>query len=330
MVEYDGCCFSPVFECCSGKTMVESQGAPAGCMGCGVTYELGIVEPMVHETTHDKASEILAPERTHDSPPTPADVTPHLAPTPEPAPAVSPKLKSEEAEAPASAVEKPPTIDGEDADALAPALPNEPPTIELSDENTGEPAAAAASIFGDPDLSADPDSDSPPLSADSQDFPAVEEGDVQNNLKAEPDASKESLPSPDALESFDFGDPPTEAPSATPEATPPAEDSGDDVLDGLGAGMAPAAKGEFISVRERGVARRYWSDESGSFHTTGQLVSISVESVRILKDNGRYSTVPVHRLSRVDRAYVRALETELARPSAIASKATPSKAIASK
>lgn len=49
---------------------------------------------------------------------------------------------------------------------------------------------------------------------------------------------------------------------------------------------------------------RTWHDNTGSFEVTGRLVVVLDDHVRLLKDNGRFTTVPVRRLSVEDRQYV--------------------------
>jgi hypothetical protein len=46
--------------------------------------------------------------------------------------------------------------------------------------------------------------------------------------------------------------------------------------------------------------------------TTGQLVEVHPDRIRLLKSNGRYSTVRLDRLSRDDQAYVAAIGARLA------------------
>jgi hypothetical protein len=50
---------------------------------------------------------------------------------------------------------------------------------------------------------------------------------------------------------------------------------------------------------------RMWLDNTGRFQTRARLAEILDGKVRLYKDNGRYSTVPLRRLSEVDLAYVR-------------------------
>jgi hypothetical protein len=49
---------------------------------------------------------------------------------------------------------------------------------------------------------------------------------------------------------------------------------------------------------------RTWHDNTGTFEVTGRLVVVLPDAVRLLKDNGRFTTVPMRRLSDVDRQYV--------------------------
>ena len=49
---------------------------------------------------------------------------------------------------------------------------------------------------------------------------------------------------------------------------------------------------------------RLWTDDSGSFRVDAQLIEVLDGKVRLLKTNGRQSTVPLDRLSQADRDYV--------------------------
>lgn len=49
---------------------------------------------------------------------------------------------------------------------------------------------------------------------------------------------------------------------------------------------------------------RTWRDNTGTFEVTGQLVVIFADKVRILKENGKFCTVPMRRLSDADRDFV--------------------------
>jgi hypothetical protein len=49
---------------------------------------------------------------------------------------------------------------------------------------------------------------------------------------------------------------------------------------------------------------RRWTDNTGIYRTTAQLVEVGDASVRLLKDTGRFTTVPLRRLSPADLRYV--------------------------
>jgi hypothetical protein len=50
---------------------------------------------------------------------------------------------------------------------------------------------------------------------------------------------------------------------------------------------------------------RLWHDDSGEFEVRAKLVLMLNGKVRLLKDTGKYTTVPLDRLSPSDLAYVR-------------------------
>jgi hypothetical protein len=52
------------------------------------------------------------------------------------------------------------------------------------------------------------------------------------------------------------------------------------------------------------IGMRTWTDSTGTFEIVGRVHDISVGSVRLLKENGRFTTVPMHRLSAADQDYV--------------------------
>ncbi|QDU25241.1 hypothetical protein ETAA8_03040 [Anatilimnocola aggregata] len=49
---------------------------------------------------------------------------------------------------------------------------------------------------------------------------------------------------------------------------------------------------------------RSWTDNTGTFEVRGRLIAILDGHVRLLKDNGRTTTVPNRRLSTTDKKYV--------------------------
>ena len=75
-------------------------------------------------------------------------------------------------------------------------------------------------------------------------------------------------------------------------------------------GTVPVAEPSMLPVS---TARpmRTWVDNTGLYSTRGRLVEVRVGEVRLLKENGRHSTVPLRRLSRTDRAYVLQIASQL-------------------
>jgi hypothetical protein len=49
---------------------------------------------------------------------------------------------------------------------------------------------------------------------------------------------------------------------------------------------------------------RLWTDNTGVYQVRGRLAVIMDDHIRIFKENGRYATVPMQRLSQLDRDYV--------------------------
>jgi hypothetical protein len=65
-----------------------------------------------------------------------------------------------------------------------------------------------------------------------------------------------------------------------------------------------------------GQPSRSWRDDTGRHGTEGRLVEVHADRVRILKATGRYTTVPMSRLSPADRDHVAGVALALGRPAA--------------
>jgi SLA1 homology domain 1, SHD1 len=85
---------------------------------------------------------------------------------------------------------------------------------------------------------------------------------------------------------------PLPAKQQAPPAASPAKPAADPAADPF----------KILAQTERPV--RDWVDDTGLFRTRGQLVAILDGKVRILKETGRTTTVPLSRLSAADRQYV--------------------------
>ncbi len=65
--------------------------------------------------------------------------------------------------------------------------------------------------------------------------------------------------------------------------------------------LPPAAQ---VAVAEAPNALRVWTDDTGNYRVNARLVSVGETTVRLLKDTGKYTTVPMGRLSRIDLDFV--------------------------
>jgi hypothetical protein len=81
---------------------------------------------------------------------------------------------------------------------------------------------------------------------------------------------------------------------------------------------APAESDPFEAntLHTPGQPSREWRDDTGRHGTEGRLVEVHADRVRILKATGRYTTVPMTRLSRADRDHVARVALALGRPAA--------------
>ena len=154
---------------------------------------------------------------------------------------------------------------------VAPLLPIEPP-VELPAE---EP------IVEEPQPE-------PPVEA------VVEEPvEIPAEVPAEPPVEEPAEePAEGGLDDLFGGDEPADEP-----AEEPAEDGLDDLF-----GAAPRAEE---------LPMRTWVDNTGLFTTQGRLVVIQSDFVRLIKDNGHFTTVKMGRLSENDQAYVTRIAQEV-------------------
>jgi hypothetical protein len=113
-------------------------------------------------------------------------------------------------------------------------------------------------------------------------------------------------------------EPPADEPMDEPGFEPPADEpmdepAGDAPVDDAPADEppadAPAGDDPFESgaIPTPGQPSRAWHDDTGRHGTVGRLVAIGPASVRILKETGRFTRVPMQRLSGIDRAHVAAV-----------------------
>lgn len=113
-----------------------------------------------------------------------------------------------------------------------------------------------------------------------------------------------TTPAPEAPRSDSIDDlfKETSEPKAAPEPAVPSDLDQDnkDNVDDLFSDPTPDK-----STSNEPDAMRDWTDNTGKYHVVARLVSVDATSVRLLKENGRYTTVPFERLSQADLAFVR-------------------------
>ncbi len=139
---------------------------------------------------------------------------------------------------------------------------------------------------------------------------------VEPPAPAAPPAAKPAAPAPEEDDPFAPA-PAPRAPAAKPASAPPAAPEDDNPFAPLPA--KPAAKpaadlpakpaadptaDPFKITAESPRLVREWVDDTGLFRVRGQLIALLDGKVRILKETGRTTTVPLTRLSRADLDYV--------------------------
>jgi hypothetical protein len=175
--------------------------------------------------------------------------------------------------------------EGDDNVAAAEDMPSEEApansTPATADDDAGEPtedSAAEATATDEPEMTDDDASEKEATVGDSE---TAEEAD-----KPSEDAAAEESAADDAAEEADTA---PEAETEQAEADP-----------------AAAA----LTVPNEPM--RHWSNDSNTHHTQGWLVEVRTDRVRILKVNGRHTTVLTESLSAADRDYVSAVGARLA------------------
>jgi hypothetical protein len=300
----------------------------SGCSGCGgysdASYGCGgpviegsVVAPeMAPEQPANGAATAPAPQWRER----PADATP----TPE-----LPADPTPEATTPADIEQPTPPAEDDIFDSTETTTPATTPPADMPEEDP-------AGLFGEPtppaDTPATPPADTPDTS-----------GDIFGETPTEtptttPDTTTPATPPAETTPTDDFfSEPPagategaiTPPADATEALTPPTETPAE------GAQPETTDDDPFFGtsiLREPGglasVELRTWVDNTGDYSCRGRLVRFMDGKVRILKDNGRTTTVPLVRLSAVDLEFINrqasaAAEVEAAERVAEAAAGTP-------
>lgn len=192
--------------------------------------------------------------------------------------------------------EEPALVDPPAADPIEPAAdPVDPPAAD-NDLFGDAPADGAADMpKADDDLFKDAPAE-PAVPADGGD-------DLFGDAAAEqPKADGDDL----------FNDPP----AADEKAEEPAKEAEDDLFGNpAAADDSNDSLDDLFSVNNqpifKGAEFRAWEDNTGNFSVRGRLSTIYPDKVKLLKENGKFSTVPMRRLSDADKLYVQWVAVQL-------------------
>jgi nicotinate-nucleotide--dimethylbenzimidazole phosphoribosyltransferase len=188
--------------------------------------------------------------------------------------------------------------------------PKEPNLFDLYGDDTDDEAAPSEEPPADnrPDT-ADDDAGEPAEDAAAETTPAAEAEMTEDDAEAtESETSEAKATEAEATD----GDSKT-AEEAAPAEEPAAEEAAEE------ADAAPEAAAEQAEADPAEAAvtvpdepMRRWTNDAGTHHTQGWLVEVQADQVRILKVNGRHTTVLTESLSAADRDYVSAVGDRLA------------------
>ena len=248
-------------------------------------------------------------------------------PAEEPAAEVPEELPEESAEEPAvdpaeeafeEPVEEEMPVEERPRAQPAPAPPEAPVEENLfdaEDDQTNQPPAATESKAAPVGVRAEPPVQAPvdaaeDLFREESDTPATRTGAPADAPEELPeDAPEEAVPESVQDGAALSSDPEAAVEEAeeTQETVEPDEPETEDV---------PAESKEddpFASVpKAPAEPMRRWIDNTGTHETVGTLIEVHADRIRILKQSGSYSTVPLTRLSREDQTYVAATGVRLA------------------
>lgn len=314
--------------CCRHETVVYETSCCGGCVsccGCGSCDGGGVVEGTptedIHQPTLEAPAEAIPPAHAQPmpTPPTqkPATVNKPMETTPAPQflpPEPAPDLVEPVPSPPEPAPSTPEPAPAESADDLFGPTSTEPAETPPPAESA-EPTESTDDLFGPTSDSeaapaegaATPPATEPSTSESSTSEPAADDlfgepADAGSTEGTATPAEGEATPAEDTSTPAESGT--EETPSETPaeEAAPaegaaPAEESSDDIF---GPSSAVLREPGGLASEET----RLWVDNTGRFSCRGRLVRFLDGQVRLLKDNGRTTTVPLYRLSTNDLAFV--------------------------
>jgi hypothetical protein len=217
------------------------------------------------------------------------------------APADEPAVVEETEDDPLSALEEPAAEEpaAEAPAAEEPAAPAEEPAKEEGDDDDAD---SLDDLFSGKSKSADELKEAGLEDASSTEASAVETKTTAGAVEATEDLfPTETKPVA----------PVKPAKPAKPAAPEKRESKSEDVEDLFGLLDVDSETSNVSTTKPIAPEFRLWNDNTGSFQTTGKLVSITETHVRLLKDTGKYTTVPKERLSAEDLKYVNEMSKHL-------------------
>jgi hypothetical protein len=273
-----------------------------------VYHESAPVAPIESAPMETEPQERTAPPATVNRTPAPTLDSETLAPMPEtePVPTTPPApaddfFNTTEPTAPAETTPLPTEPGPPPAEAAPPAendvFGTESTSTPPAESATGEPASTepADDFFGS-EPAADGAAEPMPETPSTESTPADDSGastdsggldELFGTPSDSPPAEGLTPPAGGATPAADGSNPTEEMPAAEDE---PAFDTSSAILSEPG-GLASAEM-------------RAWVDNTGSYSCSGRLINILEGHARLLKDNGRTTTVPLYRLSSSDLAFL--------------------------
>ena len=246
-----------------------------------------------------------APASATDTLPSPSDLPPAprpVQPAPLPAPIAPTPTPRPAPPAPAPTFEEPAAEVPAPAEPAAPEMPEEPAAVETPAEDAPElPAEKPAKPSEDvEDLFKDSDTDNKKTDTEE---PEKKSDDVEDLFKETDEKPKAATLEASPVSTIsqelekELEDLFSEPADASPVAAAPAPRQQESAR--VETQSQPTAGSESPS------GMRTWTDNTGNYRVRARLVVVGQRHVRLLKDNGRYTTVPMERLSHDDLAFVR-------------------------
>lgn len=327
-------CTPPAEVKCCGAVVEHSTAIPSAPMTETVISERIIEKPGVAEKkpAEEKSTDTVVEKAVEPTAPTvapplpkPKEVVPlELPPTNEtPAPMPAPVPAAEEKPAP---VELPPatkpTTPENDLFSVEPKPAIEKPATVI--ETPAPKPAPAKEPPAEEDLfnvekPATPPAPKRPVEPEPKPAPAPAKEKKEENLFDEfgsEEADEKPLVPVGTDDAPKEAAPTEEEPEAPADAAEPAEER-------KPADPVPAEDDPFAAVHPTSEEpMRTWVDNSGTHRTFAKLVEVRPNGVRLLKDSGTHTTVPLDRLSDHDRVYVNSAKTRMATAAPPAPEAT--------